>query len=255
MNVNISLFDKGIQKIYNHNICDVGVITMAKREIIISQELHSRLIEKEREIKSNHSRLYYPFFKRMADICCSIAALIVMLILLPFVAIAIKVDSKGPVFFSQPRVGQYGEVIKIYKFRTMCVDAEKLIDKSIFKNRENPFLQRENDERVTKVGAVLRKFSIDELPQLFCVLKGDMSFIGPRPFIKEETMVLNEEQMMRLAIKPGLTGLAQISGRNDLNLQQRIDRDLEYSQTMSAGLDIKILWKTIIRVLRSDGAS
>lgn len=135
------------------------------------------------------------------------------------------------------------------------VDAEQLIDKNVFKNKDNPFLQHENDVRVTKVGAFLRKFSIDELPQLFCVLKGDMSFIGPRPFIIEETKVLNESQLMRLAIKPGLTGLAQISGRNDLNLQERIDKDIEYMQTMSAPLDIKILWKTIIGVLKGDGAS
>ncbi len=228
---------------------------MAKKQLAISQELHDRLVAREKEIKSEHSRLYYPFFKRMADICCSIVALIVMVILLPFVVVAIKIDSRGPVIFSQERVGQYGEIIKIYKFRTMCKDAEKLIDKSVFKNKENPFLQHEHDDRVTKVGAVLRKYSIDELPQLFCVLKGDMSFIGPRPFIREETRVLNEAQLQRLAIKPGLTGLAQISGRNELNLQQRIDKDLEYSRTMSAKLDIKILWRTIIRVIRSDGAS
>ena len=228
---------------------------MAENRIAVSLELHQRLIQRENEIKKNHSKLYYPFFKRMADICCSVAALIVMLVLLPFVALAIKIDSPGPVFFSQPRVGQYGEIIKIYKFRTMCANAESLIDKSVFKNKENPFLQHENDSRVTKVGAFLRKYSIDELPQLFCVLKGDMSFIGPRPFIIEETRVLNEDQLMRLAIKPGLTGLAQISGRNDLNLQQRIDKDLEYSQSMSAPLDIKILWKTIIGVLKGEGAS
>ena len=137
----------------------------------------------------------------------------------------------------------------------MCANAESLIDKSVFKNKENPFLQHENDSRVTKVGAFLRKYSIDELPQLFCVLKGDMSFIGPRPFIIEETRVLNDDQLMRLAIKPGLTGLAQISGRNDLNLQQRIDKDLEYAESMSAPLDIKILWKTIIGVLKGEGAS
>ena len=213
---------------------------MSKKEIAVSKELHKKLVDRERQIRKSHSKLYYPFFKRMADICCSIAALIVMVVLLPFVMIAIKIDSKGPIFFSQLRVGQYGELIKIYKFRTMCVDAEQLIDKNVFKNKDNPFL---------------RKFSIDELPQLFCVLKGDMSFIGPRPFIIEETKVLNESQLMRLAIKPGLTGLAQISGRNDLNLQERIDKDIEYMQTMSAPLDIKILWKTIIGVLKGDGAS
>ena len=228
---------------------------MSKKEIAVSKELHKKLVDRERQIRKSHSKLYYPFFKRMADICCSIAALIVMVVLLPFVMIAIKIDSKGPIFFSQLRGGQYGELIKIYKFRTMCVDAEQLIDKNVFKNKDNPFLQHENDVRVTKVGAFLRKFSIDELPQLFCVLKGDMSFIGPRPFIIEETKVLNESQLMRLAIKPGLTGLAQISGRNDLNLQERIDKDIEYMQTMSAPLDIKILWKTIIGVLKGDGAS
>lgn len=228
---------------------------MTDKKIAVSDEMNKKLIEREKEIKKNHSKLYYPFFKRMADICCSVAALIVMVILLPFVVLAIKIDSRGPVFFSQPRVGQYGQIIKIYKFRTMCVNAESLIDKNVFKNKDNPFLQHENDSRVTKVGTFLRKFSIDELPQLFCVLKGDMSFIGPRPFIIEETRVLNDDQLMRLAIKPGLTGLAQISGRNDLNLQQRIDKDLEYAESMSAPLDIKILWKTIVSVLKGDGAS
>ncbi len=228
---------------------------MPKNEFAVSKELHDALVERERKIRKEHSKLYYPFFKRLADICCSLAALIVMLILLPFVAVAIKIDSRGPVFFSQMRVGQYGELIKIYKFRTMCADAEKKIDKNVFKNKNNPFLQHENDDRVTKVGAFLRKFSIDELPQLFCVFKGDMSFIGPRPFIIEETSVLSNEQLMRLAIRPGLTGLAQISGRNDLNLQERMEKDLEYMDNMSAGLDIKILWKTIIQVLTSKGAS
>ena len=228
---------------------------MAKAKLAVSQEMHERLIAREADIKKHHSKLYYPFFKRMADIFCSLGCLIVMLILLPFVVIAIKVDSKGPVFFSQPRVGQYGEIIRIHKFRTMCRDAEKLIDNSVFENKDNPFLQHEHDSRVTKVGAFLRKYSIDELPQLFCVLKGDMSFIGPRPFIEKETAVLNDEQLMRLAIKPGLTGLAQISGRNSLNLSERIAKDLEYSESMRPTLDIKILWRTIISVIRKDGAS
>lgn len=136
----------------------------------------------------------------------------------------------------------------------MVVDAEDKVDSSTFLDKDNPFVQKEFDDRVTKVGAFLRKYSIDELPQLFCVLRGTMSFIGPRPFIPEEVQALSKEQLYRLMVKPGLTGLAQISGRNNLTLQERIDKDLEYIDNMSAWLDIKILFKTIVAVISKDGA-
>ena len=126
-----------------------------------------------------------------------------MIIFLPFVAIAIKLDSRGPVFFTQLRVGQHGRLFQMIKFRTMCHNAEKMIDKQTFNEENNPFIQSENDDRVTCVGKFLRRFSIDELPQVFCILKGDMSFIGPRAWIQEEIQKLKREELYRLVVKPG----------------------------------------------------
>jgi len=212
------------------------------------------------ELKKLHKELrasnrYYRVGKRVADILCSLAALVVFVVLFPFIALAIVIDSPGPVFFSQTRVGQFGDPFTIWKLRTMRKDAEDLVDKGAFKDKENPFLQSENDPRVTRVGAFLRKYSIDELPQLFCVFAGKMSFIGPRPFIAPEIRMLKPEHLRRLAIRPGLTGLAQISGRNNLNLEQRMQKDKEYIANMSARLDIRILWDTLIKVITHDGAS
>jgi len=196
---------------------------------------------------------YYPFWKRVADISVSTVALIVLIIIFPFVAVAIKLDSKGSLFFTQDRVGLYGEVIKIYKLRTMCENAEDMIDHDTFSKGANPFIQNKDDKRVTRVGAFIRRFSIDELPQLFCVFKGDMSFIGPRPFIIKEVEMLTRDHQFRHMIKPGLTGLAQVTGRNELDQKERFEKDMEYLEKMSAWQDIKILWMTIISVAFSKG--
>jgi len=222
----------------------------------LDKPLRKELKAMENTKKSSfRKRLYYPVFKRTADIVCSLVALVVFCVLFPFIAIAIKVDSPGPIFFTQLRVGQRGHLFRIYKLRTMRVDAEELVDSSVFDNKKNPFVQHANDPRVTRVGHFLRRYSIDELPQLFCVLQGKMSFIGPRPLIPEEIHVLKKEYLFRLAVKPGLTGLAQISGRGDLDLRHKMEKDLAYIDTMSPWLDIKILWKTIFAVLRHKGAS
>ena len=222
---------------------------------IVDKRFGKELRKKDKQRKNTWAkRIYYPFFKRCADIVCSILCLIVLVILFPIVAIAIKVDSKGPIFFTQIRVGQYGNLFKIYKLRTMCAGAEEMIDQSVYHEKNNPFVQSSCDERVTRVGKFLRRFSIDELPQLFCVLKGDMSFVGPRPFIPQEVEMLKTEHLYRLIAKPGLTGLAQISGRNNLNLEERIEKDLYYIDHMSAWLDIKIMFITIIKIFQQDGA-
>lgn len=225
---------------------------MGKRVYVIDDALREELKRLESQKKNTFlKKLYNPLFKRCADIGCSLVALVVLALLFPFIAVAIKLDSPGPVIFSQMRVGQYGKLFKIYKLRTMRQDAEELIDSSVFLDEENPFIQQKDDPRVTRVGRLLRRFSIDELPQLFCVLRGTMSFIGPRPFIPEETRVLHREHLLRLMVKPGLTGLAQISGRNHLNLEERMEKDLYYIDHMSAWLDIKILWLTLFH-LRDD---
>ena len=203
--------------------------------------------------------LSHPFYskvvKRALDFLLALVLLIPGVILMLPLAVWVKLDSPGPIFFRQIRVGQRGHLFKIYKLRTMYKDAEKQADPSFFKNEDKPFIQHEDDPRVTRVGRFLRRYSIDELPQLFCVLAGTMSFIGPRPFIPEETKMLKKEHLIRLTVKPGLTGLAQISGRNNLNLEERMEKDLEYIEKMSAWLDIKILWKTIFKIADHEGAS
>lgn len=228
---------------------------MKKYGCVLDAEFKKELKRRDSKKKDTlKKRLYYPIFKRLADIICSLVALIILAILFPFIFIAVKLDSKGPVIFTQLRVGQFGNLFKIYKLRTMYQDAEEHRDEQILKDKQKPFLQHEDDPRVTRVGKFLRKYSIDELPQLFCVLRGTMSFIGPRPFIPEETGVLTRDQLKRLTVKPGLTGLAQINGRSNLTLSERIDYDLYYIKNMSAWLDIKILWKTFWAVLfRSKG--
>lgn len=196
----------------------------------------------------------YLFIKRIMDIVLSTIGLIICIPLFIVVAIAIKLDSPGPIIFKQERVGKDGKKFVMYKFRTMVANAEEMAATlELFKNDKNFFIQRDNDPRLTKVGRFMRKFSIDELPQLWNVLKGDMSLIGPRPWIEEETVRLSQEHLRRLVVKPGITGYAQINGRNDLNVDGRIERDLYYVKNCSVWLDAYIFFKTIVVILMRDG--
>ena len=194
--------------------------------------------------KAKRLRLYYPVIKRFVDIIISSLGLIVLLILFPFLALAIKLDSSGPVIFSQTRIGRNMRPFKMYKFRTMLPNAEDLVDQ-LPSDNDSPFLQRDNDPRVTKAGKFLRRLSLDEFPQFFNILKGDMSFIGPRPFVPSEVEQLRPEHLRRHIVRPGLTGYAQIHGRNDLSLEGRMEKDLFYVDNITMWLDIKILLITI----------
>lgn len=196
----------------------------------------------------------YLFIKRVMDIALSSLGLIICTPLFIGVGIAIKRDSPGPVIFKQQRVGKDGKKFTMYKFRTMVVNAEELAATlELFKDKDCFFIQRCDDPRLTKIGRAIRKFSIDELPQLWNVLKGDMSLIGPRPWIEEETSRLSDEHLRRLAVKPGITGYAQINGRNDANLNERIERDIYYVEHCSLWLDMYIFVKTVIVILARDG--
>ena len=196
--------------------------------------------------KKRNIRIYYPFFKRMTDIIVASFGLLGFLILFPFLSIIIKLDSAGPIIYTQERIGRYGVPFRVYKFRTMYNDAEEA---ELVKVKETgTFAQTKDDPRVTKVGKLLRKFSLDEFPQMYNILKGEMSFIGPRPFIRSEIEMLSEHQLRRLTIKPGLTGFAQISGRNDLTLDERMEKDLFYVDNITMANDIKIFLKTIFVV-------
>ncbi len=185
----------------------------------------------------------YLYFKRVLDLIFSIILLILLSPLLVIVAIAIKIDSKGPALFKQDRRGLGGQPFKIYKFRSMIVGAE---------NKGTGMYSYKGDPRVTGVGSFIRKTSIDELPQLINIIKGEMSIIGPRPTPLNHPWPFEdytEEQKRRFNIRPGVTGLAQVNGRKELPWSERIILDVEYVENVSLWLDIKISFKTIAKVL------
>ncbi len=189
----------------------------------------------------------YLFFKRNFDIIISLLALIVLSPLFLFVAIAIKIDNyKGSIFYTQTRVGKRGKKFKIYKFRSMYSNAENLKQKLIQLNEvDGAMFKMHDDPRVTKVGRFIRKHSIDELPQLINVLIGDMSLVGPRPPLTREVAQYTNHDKLRLLVKPGCTGLWQVSGRNALCFKEMVSLDLDYISNSSILMDVKICFKTI----------
>lgn len=182
-------------------------------------------------------------------------ALIVLAPLFAAVALAIRLDDGGPVFFTQTRVGRDGQAFRLFKFRTMIVDAEQRMAQLEALNEASGVLfKMHRDPRVTKVGAGLRRWSLDELPQLFNVLIGDMSLVGPRPALPREVARYGSHMRRRLVVKPGLTGLWQVSGRSGLSWEESFRLDLRYVDNWSIILDLQILWKTFSAVTRGAGA-
>ena len=197
-------------------------------------------------VKVSGSKAYL-FFKRAFDIVAAIVVGLVLLLFMPIIAAAIKLDSKGPVLFKQERLGKDGKPFMMYKFRSMHTDAEE----------NGPQWAKVDDRRVTRVGKFLRKTRIDELPQMWNIIAGDMSFVGPRPereffYAKFERNIPNFRD--RLAVKPGLTGLAQVNGGYELDPQSKLDYDIEYMGSRSILLDIKCILKTVKLVFTHDGA-
>lgn len=193
--------------------------------------------------------------KQVYDPLVAAVALVALTPLFLIVGLAIKMDSEGPVFFRQTRVGRLGKTFTIVKFRTMVVDAEQRKDALAHLNEgAGPLFKVRNDPRVTRVGAILRKTSLDELPQLFNVLVGQMSLVGPRPHLESEVAEFGDEFRRRLLVKPGMTGLWQVSGRSDLSFDESVRVDLRYVENWSLGLDVFIVWKTVAVVLRGSGA-
>ncbi len=198
----------------------------------------------------------YSLVKRISDV---IGAALGMTILSPvflIIAIAIKLeDPRGPIIFTQVRVGKNGKYFKIYKFRSMRVGAEKELAK--LKNQNDvkgAMFKLKNDPRVTRVGHFIRKRSLDELPQLYNVLIGDMSLIGPRPPLVDEVAAYSKRDLQRLQVRPGCSGLWQISGRNELDFHEMVDLDLEYIQKRSILFDLEIIWKTVVQIIFPKGA-
>ncbi len=188
----------------------------------------------------------YLFIKRVFDIVASLAAMILLLPFFIITAAAIRLDSPGPVLFVQERNGYRGKPFKMYKFRSMVEDAERYMGMLVDKNEAEGYMFKiKKDPRITRVGKFIRKTSIDELPQLLNVLKGEMSIVGPRPPIPREVVQYDAWHNLRLSVVPGLTGLWQVSGRNDLGFEEMVRLDLKYIRERSFKYDLKIILKTI----------
>lgn len=183
--------------------------------------------------------------KRIFDIISSFCGIIILSPVLLIISILIKIENPGKIFFLQERVGKNGKLFKIIKFRSMVENAVNL--------GAGLYMDGENDPRITKMGRFIRKTSIDELPQLFNIIKGDMSVVGPRPLLEITTDQMTRNQKRRIEVKPGITGWAQINGRNELDMKSRIEKDIWYIENQNFFLDLKIILKTIKVVLFKEG--
>ncbi|WP_294368387.1 sugar transferase [uncultured Clostridium sp.] len=200
----------------------------------------------ELKFENKQNLKVYEICKRTIDIIGAGLGLILLSPIIAVVACAVKVTSKGPVFFSQKRVGKNGELFEMYKFRSMVVNAEELKENLEEQNEmSGPMFKIKDDPRVTKVGKFIRKTSIDELPQLWNVLKGDMSLVGPRPSLPKEVEQFDNWMFKRLSVRPGLTCYWQVSGRNNIDFEDWMKLDIKYVEQRNLWIDIKLIFKTV----------
>lgn len=197
------------------------------------------------------------FLKRALDIALILSALLLLLPLFALVALAIKLQDGGPVLFWQKRVGRDGKVFEFPKFRSMCVNAEAVRAALLAENQhgsEGVTFKMKRDPRITPVGRLIRRTSIDELPQLWCVLTGEMSLVGPRPPLVSEVERYTMEERQRLSVTPGLTCIWQVNGRSEIPFPQQVQMDIDYIKQRSIGTDVKLLAKTVPAVIKGKGA-
>jgi exopolysaccharide biosynthesis polyprenyl glycosylphosphotransferase len=271
-----------LESIISHNVVDTAVVTtsvteegieeslrllntMGKKVVIIIDEMVAKVpgcrsIDFDGlsmvDLNSHPRNPWQEMCKLLFDFCASAVGLVLISPLMLVIALAIKATSKGPVIFSQERVGLNGRIFKMYKFRSMVINAEELKAQLADMNEmSGPVFKIKNDPRVTKVGKFLRKTSLDELPQLWNVLKHDLSLVGPRPPLPSEVNKYDPKYYKRLSVMPGITCIWQISGRNKVDFEQWMELDAEYIERWSFWLDMKILAKTVPMVLRGMGAS
>jgi exopolysaccharide biosynthesis polyprenyl glycosylphosphotransferase len=193
----------------------------------------------------NKKNYFYLIMKRVMDVIASIIGLTLLSPLLVIVSILIKLESKGPIIFSQKRVGVDGKSFNMYKFRSMVVNAEELKKDLQHKNEmSGPMFKMKDDPRITRIGRFIRKTSIDELPQLLNVLKGDMSLVGPRPSLPDEVKEFETWMLERLEVKPGLTCYWQVMGRNEIDFEDWMKLDVRYVREKNIWVDIKLIFKT-----------
>lgn len=198
----------------------------------------------------------YNFLKRTMDIVGAVCGLILLSPVFLVLSLIVKIDSKGPVFFGHKRLGYKGKIIKVYKFRSMVTNAEELLN-NLSEEQKKEFEQNfklENDPRVTKIGDFLRRTSLDELPQLVNILKGELSIVGPRPIVEKEIELYGQYGKKLLTVKPGLTGNWQANGRSDTTYEERVQLDMDYIDNRTIWMDIMIILKTFVVVFKREGA-
>lgn len=206
------------------------------------------------------SRGFTLFVKRIIDIIGAIVGIAILIPLTVVVLIGNRIcKDKGPIFYSQERIGKDGKIFKMYKFRSMVVGAEQILEELLEKDAEareeySEYKKLKNDPRITKMGNILRKTSLDEFPQFINVLKGDMSLVGPRAYLPEEKVDMEQYYETIIASKPGITGLWQVSGRSNTTFEKRLQYDLEYNNKKSISFDVEILFKTVISIAKKEGA-
>lgn len=215
------------------------------------------IIKKEKTNK----KVLYKFTKRIIDIIGSIIGILILIPTALIIYLARKVlkEDKGPLFYEQLRYGKNGKVFRLYKFRSMCIGADKKLKEYLENNDEareefEKTHKLQNDPRITKIGNFLRKSSLDELPQMINILKGDMSFVGPRPVVEKEVEEYGTNKDKFLSVRPGLTGYWQVNGRSNTTYEERMKMELYYVDNCSLWLDIKIFFKTFITVFKKEGA-
>lgn len=233
----------------------MGVASVSNR---IGSELSSRVLTRD-AVSTPH--FGYAFTKRALDILGALLLLVVLAPLFLVLAVTIKLSSRGPIFFRQERIGLYRKPFRALKFRSMCQDAEEqlaslqaLAENGELRTVDAPAFKSADDPRVTRVGRFMRRFSLDELPQIFNVLGGSMSFVGPRPLVALEANALSPETDMRHCVKPGITCIWQVSGRSDVSYEQRLAMDVDYVERRSLWLDIVLILRTPAAVFSGRGA-
>ncbi|MCI6457366.1 MAG: sugar transferase [Clostridium sp.] len=208
------------------------------------------------DIVDNEKIRLYSVTKKSMDLILSFIGLILLIPVFLILAILVKLDSKGPVFYAHTRKGKNRSDIKIYKFRTMYSNSDEIFESFSDEQKEEYYknFKLDNDQRVTKVGDFLRRTSLDEIPQLINVLKGDLSLVGPRPIVEKEICKYGQYADKLFSVIPGITGYWQSHGRSDTSYEERIEMDMYYIDNRSILLDIKIMFKTVISVIKKEGA-
>jgi len=228
------------------------VLSVNNQKFATEQDIH--VLNNNQPLVLSEGSITYLFFKRGMDILLSFIGMIILSPLFIIVSIWIKLEDKnGPVFFKQQRVGKNGEIFYMYKFRSMVSNAEDLLHELLHLNEvSGAMFKIKFDPRITKVGRFIRATSIDELPQLWNVFKGEMSLVGPRPPLIKEVEQYNEKHMKRLSVKPGCTGLWQATVRNSVGFEEMVDLDIKYIIEKNVWYDIKIIFMTILIIFKSN---